>query len=292
MYNEPTRKLKPDRNALIRFLISLFLCAAILGLIITFTDPRSWSPGLHTLDYVFLGLYLLLGLWQLIPYWKTRNPVHLAMGIMLLLFIPYLLVGTSPYSGFRFLFYPVWLAIFIIWGPVRRRNNPHFRQMLELAARPVQETAAGFTARPYPSGSAAYTREELENFARFLMRHWIATAYPETERMVVVIGGFSWQHFFRGKIDFQKLTYVGFGNDGNISVNISQKDYQKYREQLSFEQLCASLGILMIRFLAYHQTGQAEKILAMIDQEMGRSHWFFRETSTPATDASPNGGRS
>lgn len=292
MYTEPTRKLKPDRNALIRFLVSLFLSAALLGLIITFTDPKSWAPGLHTLDYTFLGLYLLLGIWQLIPYCKTRNSAQLAMGIMLLLFIPYLLVGTSPYSEFRFLFYPVWLAIFFIWGPVRRRYNPHFRQVLELAARPVEETAAGFTSRPYPSGSAAYTREELDNFARFLMRHWIATVYSQKERVVLVIGGFSWPHFFRGKIDFPKLTYIAFGNDGDVSVNISIKDYQKYRERLTFEQLCASLGSLMIRFLKYHQAGNAEKILAMIDDEMGRSHWFFRETPAPAANASPDGGRS
>lgn len=292
MYRQSYRKLKPDRNALIRFLVSLFLCVAILSLIITFTNPKSWSPGLHALDYVLLGLYLLLGIWQLIPYWKTRNPAHLGMGVMLLLFIPYLLVGTSAHSEFRFLFYPVWLTIFFIWGPVRRRNNPHFRQVLELAARPVEGTAAGFTSRPYPSGSATCTREELDNFSRFLMRHWIATAYPEAERVVLVIGGFSWHHFFRGKMDFPKLTYVAFGNDGKVSVNISLEDYQKYREQLTFEQLCASLGSLMMRFLAYHQTGQAEKILAMIEEEMGRSHWFFRETAAPAAGASPNGGRS
>lgn len=292
LHENPSRKLKPDRNALIRFLVSLFLCVAILGLIITFTDPQSWAPGLHTLDYAFLGLYLLLGIWQLIPYWKTRNPAHLGMGIMLLLFIPYLLVGTSPYSEFRLLFYPAWLAIFFIWGPVRRRNNPHFRQVLELAARPVEETAAGFTSRPYPSGSAAYTREELDSFARFLMRRWIATAYPDAERVVLVIGGFSWKHFIRGKIDFQRLTYVAFDNEGKVSVNISRKDYQKYRDQLSFEQLCASLGSLMTRFLAYHQTGNAENILAVIDEEMSRSHWFFRETPVPATGASANGDRS
>jgi len=42
--------------------------------------------------------------------------------------------------------------------------------------------------------------------------------------------------------DYAGRTWVSIGFDGNVAVNLSQEDYLDYRQDLSFDQLCASLG--------------------------------------------------
>ncbi len=272
--NQP-RKLKLDRSAIIRFTATLILCLAALYVIIAVLDAKSWGPGLHTFDYFLMSFYALLALIQLIPYSKTRVITYLGFGLALFSFIPLLVIGQSPYSEWRFLFYLLLLVLFFWGGPIRKRHNPHFRQVLELAARPVSSLGEDFTHRPFPAGQCAYRREEIVSFADFLMKHWIVTAYMETERVVLTIAGFSWKYYFTGVLDFQQLTHVAFDFQGNVSVNITRKDYQKFRDQLAFEALCQALGNLLKTFLQMYQSGNKTKILTVIDEEMSRSHWFF-----------------
>lgn len=52
--------------------------------------------------------------------------------------------------------------------------------------------------------------------------------------------------------------------DGSISVFISKKDYEKYRERLTFDELCASLGEVFKRFFALHRAGGQDQITARL----------------------------
>jgi len=291
MINLQSRKLKPDKSVIFRFFMTIFLGAAALTFIIVVLDAGSWGPGLHTFDYGLMVFYSLLGLVYLILYFKTKNRVYLVLGCALLLFIPYILTSQSSYSNFRSSFYIIWGGLFLIGGPVRRRFNPHFRQVLELAARPVDELHNGFTPRPFPAGRWKYSKEEIINFGKFMMKHWITTTYFGPEHVILVIGGFSWRYFFFGKPNLQKLTCVSFDFAGNVSVNITQTDYLKFRDQLTFDQLCASLGNLIKSFLMDYQMNEESKILTLIDEEMSRSHWFFSKLSgAPVSESAPNKG--
>ncbi len=282
-----SRKLRWDRAVILRFIMSLVLAGAALWFLIVVLDARSWGPGLHTFDYLLMALFGLLGTVRLIVYLKTKNLAQLAMGAILLLFIPYLIIGQSEFSQLRYSFYAIWGLLFLAGGPVRRRCNPHFRQVLELAAKPVNGLEDGFTRRPFPAGAVNAPRDVIVGFGNFLMKHWLVTSYIENERVVLALNGFSWHYFFFRKLDFQKITHITFENSGNVSVNISQKDYRKFRDQLTFDSLCASLGNLMKTFLVYYQRHEEKEILKLIDEEMARSHWLFsrfgNDASKPVT---------
>lgn len=144
------------------------------------------------------------------------------------------------------------------------------RKVLELAARPVTQTTNGFTSRPYPAGQAKYTREQIEKFARFLMRELIAIYIKEKNRVVLVINSSGMASFFSFiKPYLVKTTWVSFDFSGNILVSISEKDYKKYREELSFDQLCESLGDLFRTFLEHFLKGDEETIMNMIKRKNG-----------------------
>ena len=283
MSNYQSRKLRLDQSAIIRFCLTVFLGAAALIFIIYVLDAGSWGPGLHSIDYFLMVFYTLPGLSFMILFFKTKNKSYLGMGIIFLLFTPLLYVGQSDYSDLRYLFYGIMGGLFFLVGPIRRRFNPHYRQVLELAARPINDITNGFTQRPFPAGKTEYTREEIVNFSRFLMQHWITTSYFEPQRVVLAICGFSWSYFLFGTQNFRRMTHVVFDDTGHISVNITQKDYDKFRDSLSFDQLCASLADVMTSFLQHYQNGDRKMILDLIDEEMTRSHWFFQILSNPQT---------
>jgi hypothetical protein len=46
-----------------------------------------------------------------------------------------------------------------------------------------------------------------------------------------------------------------------MSVNISREDYFEYKEDLSFDRLCESLGDVFAGFLDLHRTGTAVRII-------------------------------
>ncbi len=58
----------------------------------------------------------------------------------------------------------------------------------------------------------------------------------------------------------QKVSYVSFNSEGKISVHISEHDFKRYKEQLTFDQLCASLGDVFKRFLEYYKKGNEARI--------------------------------
>lgn len=59
-------------------------------------------------------------------------------------------------------------------------------------------------------------------------------------------------------------TRIVFQFDGSVSAIISERDYKKYREEWSFDQLCASIGNLFIEFLELFKNGEGERILERI----------------------------
>ena len=101
MTESESRKLRLDKGAILRFFMTIFLSAAVLTFIIVILDARSWGPGPHLFDYGLLALYTLLGFIQLSAYLRTKNNIFLGLGFAMLLFIPYMIIGFSEYSGHR-----------------------------------------------------------------------------------------------------------------------------------------------------------------------------------------------
>ena len=261
----------------------LLLGIAILAVIITVMDPGPWRPGLTAFDYGLMGLYLFAGGYFLTLYRITRQPVQLTMAIVMWLFIPYMVVGQSPWTEWRLAFYPVWLLLFAVGGPIRKRNLSHHRQVLELAARRVESTAGGYTGRPYPLSTAPVDPGTLERFAAWMMREGIAVRYRRGATHILAIEGFSWRHHLSGTLDPSRMTAVTIDPEGHVAVFIRSDVYNRYRERFTFDELCQALGSIILECLADYRAGRERDILERIDAEMDRSHWFHGFLATSPT---------
>jgi hypothetical protein len=145
-----------------------------------------------------------------------------------------------------------------------RRLEWRYKEILQLAAKPVTGTTDGFTSRPFPTGSAEFTREDAIKLARYLTKNVIAFPFIESDRVVLVIPEYMWIYVLFFKRSYEKGTYVAFSDSGQVTVRIAKNDYQKYREELTFDQLCVSLGDLFKQFMLWSREGTSEKIFAKL----------------------------
>ena len=144
-----------------------------------------------------------------------------------------------------------------------RRAKWRGRDILELAAAPIEDLGDGFTERPYPSGKIDYSWDEILGFARFCGRRMISLSYIESERiyLVPVRMGKEFGHLWNVSRNISKDTWVCFASDGNVTVNISKDDYYLYRDDLSFDQLCDSLADLYVEFLDLYRRNLTVRII-------------------------------
>ncbi len=144
-----------------------------------------------------------------------------------------------------------------------RRAKWRGRDILELAAAPVDELGDGFTERPYPSGKADYSWGEILGFAKFCGKHMISLPYIEPEKvyLVPVRMGKEFGHLWNVSRNISKDTWVCFDSEGNVTVNISRDDYYLYRDDLSFDQLCDSMARVYINFLDLYRRDLRVRII-------------------------------
>jgi len=219
--------------------------------------------GKDAFYYVLCVMPFLAALAHFVSLLRTKNLGHLVPMLfyvfMVLIFFPPLAFGQLT----RLILAAVAMLLFI--GEIAvlssKRINWRYREILELAALPVDESADGFTPRAFPVGKAQYTKEELKGFSRFLIKHVIAFPFVEKSRVVFVIPENMFAYMLLLKRSYQKDTHVTFDYEGNVSVTIAKKDYQKYKEEFTFDQLCASLGNLFIEFLELYIKGKSKEII-------------------------------
>ncbi len=231
----------------------------ILGPILFFAGL--WAIfGKEAFRTMFWIVMLLASLLHLVFLIRTKNRVYL---IPILFYVFTALAFVAFYPPLQ-LFFGVGggiLFILLMYVLITNRIKWRYSEILELAARPVNQSDDGFTPRPFPAGEATYTKEEVTTFARFVLKHVIAFPYFEENRVVFVVPERMYRDFFSLRSNYSNDTYVSFGLDGNVSVNIAKKDYQKYKEELTFDQLCQSLGNVFKEFLELYRKGKADKII-------------------------------
>ena len=148
-----------------------------------------------------------------------------------------------------------------------KRLKWRLRELLEIAAAPIDDTTNGFTPRPRPIGRADYSNVELKEFGAFGLKNHIAIPQYESDRVVFVAAdwtrGFLWLYKLRR--DYSAATWVAFDYDGNMTVNIARRDYLKYKDSLSFDQLCQSLGYQFIGYLELFRRGEGSQIIHIMN---------------------------
>jgi len=230
------------------------------------TNYFNISAGLVVMVLSF-GFYALFSIWA---YTNTRNIAYFGAFLFQSLMATYFLtvphgmlpIGTKAQAWFFYLcglIVGVWLAYMMITGKAAWKG----KMVFELAARDVSETVNGYTERPRPAGKLNYSKSELFGFAEFVRRNLIAIPYIEKDSIVFVPVKMGDEYtFLLGMAgDHRYHSWISFDFEGNVSASISKKDYLGFTEELSFDQLCDSLGKLFIEFMEYYKKDEGERVL-------------------------------
>lgn len=224
--------------------------------------------GKDTFYYVMCVMPFLAALAHLVSFFRTKNWGHL-IPMLFYVFIVLTFLPPLTYNPKTRLVFGVTAGILFV-GEIfilsSKRINWRYREILELAAKPVDESADGFTPRPFPAGTALYTKEEILGFTKFLIKHVIAFPFIEKDRVVLVVPENMFAYMLLLKRGYKKDTYVTFDFSGNVTVTIAKKDYQKYRKEFSFDQLCSSLGNLFMEFLELYKKNQSREIINRLNR--------------------------
>jgi len=251
-----TKKLKQTQKWM------MFFTAVLIAIIIA-ARLFYGEVGLH---WALGSTQLLMAAIHFLVLLQTRNPVYLVTvsfyGFMALIFLPPLY--CQPWRLFFALAAGI-LLILHIFVLISKQINWKYREILELAAGPVEGAADGFTSRPFPSGSAEYSREDARGLARFLLKYVIAYPIFEADRVVLVIPRYMWSYLIFFKRNYVNETYIAFTDSGQVSVRIARPDYLAYKEELTFDQLCASLGDLFQQFMGLYRQGEAKVIIERLN---------------------------
>lgn len=256
-------KLGADRSitGLLPAICTLLLLAVVMFL---------FGKGAAVL-WAFL-LFVAFSALAWIAFARTRSKTYLASALYLSAVTVYFGAGAGQIPlahgrlaalGLLVFAALVWLVFLVLTRQAKWRG----RDILELAAQPVEATSDGFTPRPKPAGKTEFSRDDVLAFAGFARRNLIAMPYVEPERVVFVpvTMGAEFGHLFAARRDYSRDTWVAFANDGGVSVNISEKDYRAYRDELAFDRLCESLARVLSDFVELYRSGKSARIIDKLD---------------------------
>lgn len=252
-------KLKPNRDSSLFITHLAAVAAALLAGVLVGVEAASFALA------SFFGAYAVC---SLLTYARTMNKGFIVVFLFQASAAGMLFTAAThdpvcnPLTGafaVSTLFFLVWTAVLAVTRQIKWRG----REVLELAAAPVEDVGDGYTTRPLPAGKTDFTPDQIMSFAAFAVRHLIAVAYVGREKVVLVpvSSGREFPFIVGLKGDYTDETWVSFGFDGRVTVNISHRDYLQYKEALSFEQLCSSLGDLFVGFLSAYCRGEGARII-------------------------------
>jgi len=270
MKNEKISKLKPYRIYVL-YMFIIWYTPAILGEV--FGKP-GWFVG----GFLQLFVFSLAALFLLGAFFKSKSGFIFMSGLFMLIlsFLRFTAILNNAWRG-KYVSDPMgilifFLSLFVIFITAKRFPYGFFWQrylplFLEVAAKPIIATTNGYTNRPFPVGKSEYSREDIIRFAKFLNQELIASHYIMEDRVVLVFSNGLFQYIPFFKPDFNRLTYVSFGSEGDISVNFAQKDYKKYKDEITFNQLCNSFGNIIIDFFNAFQQKKGNSYFEKIKKE-------------------------
>lgn len=258
------RKLKPDRDYHGMLIpLAVLVGGAFMGV---FFGPEAAFGFIAAVFWVY-------ALYSFITFLRTHNAAFVVVACFQL--TAGLLAYSAPPSGRDSrpgltLFFAVCEFFFLVWLiflAATKRIKWRGREVLELAAQPVDDADAGYTSRPLPAGRTDLGRQQILEFAEFARKNLIAVPYVDRDKVVFVPVRMGREYgFILGlKSDYADETWVAFDFKGNVSVNISHRDYMMYQEALSFERLCRSLGDLFVEFVEMFGRGEGVRIIDRMD---------------------------
>lgn len=255
---EQTVKLKSINWSLIYTTIILVIVILLFTLVFLRTIKTNDEVG-QIIGYTF---WIILPLY-LYSWFKAKHFILLpAIGF----FSAIIFLNFGPQSAkdiFAVMSLLFSISILYILVSEHKQTLRH-RKLLEIAAKPIDEIADGFTQRPFPVGNVPHQKSDLNNFANFLKKHKIAIPFIETNNAILCFPENWYNRQFQTSGSYLNDTRVTFNSNGDVTSVINKIDYSKYKDQLTFDQLCASFGNLFITFFNDYQKGHGYKILDKI----------------------------
>ena len=253
---ENTLRIKPA-NWIVQIVIPIIVLS-VMAIIL-------WGIGGEvTFIYVFAYVMCLAAVLHFIFLMNTRNRIFLIpMGFYLFAALTFFMSSAyhQHYLTAVFAILAGTFFILLLYALATHKMKWRYREVLELAARSVNETKNGYTPRQFPAGQAEYSKDEIIGFARFLLKNSAAFPFYEKDKVILIIPGNMLYYFLGLRRNYLKDSYISFDFAGNVAVNITRKDYRKYTEELTFDQLCASFGNLFKEFLEMYKNGEGNKII-------------------------------
>jgi len=252
------------------FLVPLILEGQMIG--------TSFVPYAYSLIIVIYGIvyYYRIGLWHGIAvsgmtaiaiswYFLAERPGRA--------FDSFALLGLDASPEFmqwviNYITTPAWFMVLILncvlyytLGPklLKAINlEKNAIRLFKLSARPIMDEGNGFTGRPFNMGKHSLEKNELYGLSAYLESKNICVAsFPGNGVKFIFSMGIS--PYLKSRRE--ELSHVFFGSNGDLSVFISKHDYNQYRKQYTFDQLCEMLGKTFIRFGDYHMSNNEKRIL-------------------------------
>ncbi|NIW45054.1 MAG: hypothetical protein GWN14_10185 [candidate division Zixibacteria bacterium] len=228
------------------------------------------TAGFGLAFYVLGGIFILTSIMPFITFFKTQNTGYLILALYLT-FAGLMCVSAPPAiedkskAGLTPIFLVIMYVLMIISGYhlLTRRLKWRGQEVFELAAMPIEDTGNSYTPRPRPAGQTKVSKTEMVRFVDFITRNLVAFAFKEENRIVFVLAlpGYDTPYLLGLKKNYLDDTWVSIDYDGNVSVNITEEDYLLFKQDLNFDQLCASLGNVFIEFLELSKNGQEQQII-------------------------------
>ncbi|MEE4257998.1 MAG: hypothetical protein V2I47_13235 [Bacteroidales bacterium] len=239
---------------------------------------------LFGITYAFSLLALIYGVYALISLTylrRTENLWYIApfvfqcSMVLFLLLAPEIGIFAIPRSSFApMILLMIVLTAVLIYIMFTKKLKWRGREILELAARQVNETSNGFTERPRPIDKIEFNTTEFRGFVLFIKSRLIFWTIEEQDRYVFVTisMGEEYRLPLGFSSDYSENTWVSVDKEGNVSAQISKKDYMKYKETLAFDQLTDALGNLFIDYFERYKRGEGDRI--MYELNAARSNPF------------------
>jgi len=223
---------------------------------------------LNSYLYLLLSAIFTIVLINIVFSIRTKNLFYLVTAlhytIISLYFVAVIIENSQLLNLMRISF--LFSLFFLLYLGLTRKLKWRKRELLEMAAENIKVAPGSFTNRPKPLEKKQYTRSELIGFSKFLFKKLIAVPYYEEKSVVFVVTNKYTNHVLNLRNNYSEETHVTFGFDGSISVSIAKKDYLKYKEELSFDQICYSLGELFIGFLELYKKNETVRIIYRMDR--------------------------
>ncbi len=263
------RKLKPDYN--FKGLLPAIISSIIAACVAVIFGPAAALKTIGVIFLIFATFVLIAAVRTSALIYKVTAAYIYCLGLYTIFieirwYYPKLLYLTQEAK-----FMLIWVTFFLLWVIyllITKRAKWRGRDIMEAAAENVDAGEFSYTPRPRPVGQIEAGKDEILSFTRYLKKNLVVMPYYNQDKvlLVPVKMGEEYGILYGPNLKYWDRTWISIDFTGNVSVNISKEYYLDYRENLSFDQLCESLGNLFIRFYEYYKKGEEVRIIDHLNE--------------------------